>query len=187
MTRETSPAVLPGLSDRGFFAIAGAVSALALAFLGYLLVIRAGNQDAGGLAFMPAVNASLNATSATLIVLGYISIKRKRRDTHKRFMTSAFITSALFLVGYIAYHSVHGDTTFPRTSPLRAFYLPMLASHVILSAVALPLTLVAFFFAFRGSFAKHKKVVKFALPIWLYVSVTGVAIYVMLRAVGAVS
>jgi len=186
MARDASPALLPGLSDRGFFAIAGAVSAAALALLGYLLVIRSG-QDAGALSFMPAVNASLNATSATLIVLGYVSIKRKRRDAHKRFMTSAFITSALFLVGYVAYHSVHAETPFPRTSPLRAFYLPMLASHVILSAVALPLTLVSFFFAFRGSFAKHKQVVKFTLPIWLYVSVTGVAIYVMLRAAGAVS
>ena len=186
MTTQSPPAVLPGLSDRGFFAVVGVVSVLALSLLAYLLVLRTGDHDAGSLSFMPLVNASLNATSATLIVLGYAAIKSKRRQAHKRFMTSAFLTSALFLVGYIVYHSVHGDTTFPRTSPLRAFYLPMLASHVLLSAIALPLTLVAFFFAFRGSFAKHKKVVKFALPIWLYVSVTGVAIYVMLRGVGAV-
>ena len=86
----------------------------------------------------------------------------------------------------VVYHAVHGDTTYPGTGGVRAFYLAMLASHVLLSAVALPLTLTAFFFAFRGSFAKHRKVVKFALPIWLYVSVTGVAIYLMLRAAGAV-
>ncbi len=136
---------------------------------------------------MPLMNAALNATSATLIVLGYVSIKRKRREAHKRFMISAFATSTLFLVGYLVYHAVHGETHYPGDGPIRTFYRAMLASHVVLSAVALPLTLVAFFYAFRGSFQKHRKIVKFALPIWLYVSVTGVLIYVMLRAAGAVA
>jgi len=186
MSAHTPPAVLPGVSDKGFFVAVGVVSAAALSLLAYLLLLRTGDRDAGRLAFMPMVNAAFNATSATLIVLGYVSIKRKRREAHKRFMIAAFAASTLFLVGYLVYHSVHGETTYPGSGPIRTFYRTMLASHVILSAVALPLTLVAFFFAFRGSLAKHRKVVKFALPIWLYVSVTGVAIYAMLRAAGAV-
>jgi putative membrane protein len=183
---STRPALLPGLSDRGFYVAVTGVSIAALGLLTYLLVLRTGNRDAGRLAFMPVVNASLNGTSAVLIVLGYASIKARRRELHKRFMLGALGASTLFLLGYVAYHAVHGDTKYPGSGGIRTFYLAMLASHVILSAVALPLTLTAFFFALRKSFARHKKVVKYALPIWLYVSVTGVAIYVMLRQAGAV-
>ena len=91
------------------------------------------------------------------------------------------VRSTLFLVGYLVYHYVHGDTKYPGTGPIRTVYLSMLVSHIALSAVALPLTLTSFFFALRRNFASHRKVVKYALPIWLYVSVTGVLIFFFLR------
>ena len=181
----TSAPILPRVTDRAFYVFAGVLSAVAIAFLGYLLLLRGGDHRAGSLSFMPAVNASLNGLAAVLITSGYVSIRRRRPDLHKYFMVSAFFASTLFLLGYVAYHFVHGDTHYPGTGAIRAVYLIMLASHVALSAVALPLTLVSFFFAFRRSFTKHRKVVKYTLPIWLYVSVTGVLIFVMLRAAGA--
>lgn len=180
-----SAPLLPRVSDRAFYVFAGVLSAAAIAFLAYLLVLRGGDHQAGALSFMPAVNASLNGTAAVLIVSGYVAIKRRRPDLHKYFMVSAFFASALFLVGYIVYHYAHGDTHYPGAGPTRVVYFTVLISHIALSAVALPLTLTAFFFAFRRSFAKHRKVVKYTLPIWLYVSVTGVLIFLMLRAAGA--
>jgi putative membrane protein len=177
----TVPAVLPRLSDKSFYAFNAALSAAALAFLAWILLLRGGQHDPSALSFMPAVNASLNAVSATLIVAGLVAIKRRKPDTHKYLMVSAFFSSTLFLVGYLVYHYVHGDTRYPGTGPMRTVYFTILVSHIVLSAVALPLTLTSFFFAFRRSFERHKKVVKVTLPLWLYVSVTGVAIYFFLR------
>lgn len=179
---NTAPAVLPRLSDRGFYVFNAVLCAAALAFLAWILVLRGGQHDAGALSFMPAVNASLNAVSAALIVGGFVAIKRRRPDQHKYFMVGAFFSSALFLVGYLVYHYVHGDTKYPGTGVLRPIYFSILISHIALSAVTLPLVLAAFFFALRRSFDRHRKIVKVALPLWLYVSVTGVAIYFFLRA-----
>lgn len=181
-----APAVLPGLSDRNFFVLLAVVCTAALSLLAWLLLLRGGNHDTGALSFMPALNAALNGLSATFIVLGFVAIKRRNQEAHKKLMLAAFGTSTLFLVSYLAYHALHGDTKYPGTGAVRTAYLVVLASHVILSAFALPLTLTSFFFALRKNFKAHRKVVKFTLPIWLYVSVTGVAVYVMLRASGAV-
>ncbi len=178
---NTSPVLVPRLSDRGFYIFNALLSAAALAFLTYILVLRGGAHDPQALSFMPAVNAALNATAASFIVAGYVAIKRRRPDVHRYMMVSAFFASSLFLVGYIVYHYVHGDTRYPGTGPIRTIYLSMLLSHIALSAVVLPLTLASFFFALRQNFASHRKVVKFALPIWLYVSVTGVLIFFFLR------
>lgn len=181
-----APAVLPGLSDRTFFVILAVVCAGALSLLGWLLLLRGGNHDTGALSFMPALNAALNGLSATFIVLGYVAIKRKNQDAHKKLMLAAFGASTLFLASYLTYHALHGDTKYPGTGAIRVVYLVVLASHVILSAFALPLTLTSFFFALRKNFKAHRKVVKFTLPIWLYVSITGVVVYAMLRTSGAV-
>ncbi len=181
-----APAVLPGLSDRSFFVLLAIVCSAALSLLGWLLLLRGGDHHTGALSFMPALNAALNGLSATFIVLGYVAIRRKNQEAHKKLMLAAFGASTLFLVSYIVYHSLHGDTKYPGTGPIRVAYLVMLASHVILSIFALPLTLTSFFFALRRNFKAHRKVVKFTLPIWLYVSVTGVAVYVMLSGSGAV-
>jgi len=180
MLPVSSPAT-PAASDRPFFIVNAVVSTAALAFLAYLLMIHRGSPGSVDLRFMPAVNAALNAVSASLLVVGWLAIKRRSPTLHKYCMVSAFSSSALFLVGYVAYHYVHGDTKYQGTGPMRAVYLIVLASHVILSMAVVPLSLTAFYFAFKRAFDKHKKVTRWALPIWLYVSVTGVLVFFMLR------
>src|SRR6266498_1722408 len=169
-------------SDRPFFIFNALLSTAALTFLAYILLIRKGTAGAGvDLSFLPAVNAGFNAISASFLVAGYFAIKRKAARVHKYCMVSAFAASSLFLVCYVVYHYVHGDTKFQGVGAARAFYLSMLASHVLLSIAVVPLALTSFYFAFKKAFAKHKGVTRWALPIWLYVSVTGVLIFFMLR------
>lgn len=168
-------------SDRTFFAVNAVVSVVALGVIGYLLLAHKGSGDGVDLRFMPAVNASLNAASASLIVAAFVAVKKKAYRAHQYLMTSALGASALFLVGYLAYHAAHGDTKYPPGAPLRGLYLFVLGSHVLLSMAVVPLVLTSFYYAWRKDFARHRGVTKFTLPIWLYVSVTGVLVFAMLR------
>src|SRR5947207_2883048 len=119
------------VADKRFFAFNAVVSALALSLLAWLLLLRSGTAEgAPDLSFMPAVNASFNALAATLLVAGLISIKNRRIDLHRRFMVSAFAASSLFLIGYVTYHYVHGDTKFSGVGPIRSVYFSILISHV---------------------------------------------------------
>jgi putative membrane protein len=168
------------VSDRAFFIFTGVVSTAALAFLAWILVIRRGGPVAGvDLRFLPAVNASLNATAAALLISGWVAVKRGAKRVHQYLMVAAFVASSLFLVCYLAYHYVHGDTRY--VGDFRALYLALLASHVLLSMPVVPLALVAFYFAWRKQFTRHRKVTRWLAPIWVYVSVTGVVVYFMLR------
>ncbi len=171
----------PASSDRTFYVFNAVLSVVALAVLFYILILRRGSGGAGlDLRFMPAVNASLNALAATLLTAGWVAIRRKAVTVHKYCMVSAFAASALFLVGYLAYHFVHGDTKY--VGPMRGLYLSILASHVLLSMGIVPLALSSFYFALvKRSFRQHARVARVTLPIWLYVSVTGVVIFFMLR------
>ena len=130
---------------------------------------------------LPAANASFNALSAICLVLGYINIRRGNRVTHMRFMLSATVFSALFLVSYITYHFFHGDTKFPGHGSVRTAYLTILISHIGLSMVALPLILAALWFALRSQFIFHRRIARWTFPVWLYVSVTGVVVYFALK------
>lgn len=182
-----SPALSEPLPDapagtRSFAIFTAIVSTAALGFLAYILLIRRGG--AGGeldLRFMPAVNAALNATSAALLTAGWWSIKQKKQRAHQYLMVSAFAVSALFLVGYLAYHYVHGDTRFAGTGAVRLVYFAILISHILLSTLVVPLALFAFFFAWKKAWKAHRRVTRVLAPVWLYVSVTGVVIYFMLR------
>lgn len=167
--------------DRRFFAFNAALSIGALAFLGYLLLFRpgAGSRE---LSFLPAVNAGLNGLAAGLLVAGYLAVKRGHRRAHKYWMVSSFAASALFLSCYVAYHYVHGDTAYPGQGAGRVLYLLVLVSHVLLSMAVLPLALSAFYFALRGRLERHRPIGRLLFPLWLYVSVSGVAIFFMLRA-----
>jgi putative membrane protein len=183
-TQASSPLQPVGLisrtSDRSFYIFNAVLSAAALAFLGYILVLRRGVGGAD-LRFLPPLNAALNATAASLLVAGLVAVKRRALVAHKYLMVSAFVASSLFLVCYLAYHFVHGDTKFQGTGPIRAVYFAVLISHIVLSAGIVPMALTSFYFAFKANFARHRKIAKVTLPIWLYVSVTGVLIYFMLR------
>lgn len=168
-------------SDRTFFVFNAVVSTLALAFLAYILMVRRGAGGAGDvdLRFLPAVNAGFNATAAALLTAGWVAIRRGARRVHQYLMVSAFAASALFLVSYLVYHWVHGDTRY--TGPARGLYLFILATHVLSSMAVVPGCLAAFWFAWRKRFERHKRVTRWLAPVWLYVSVTGVVIFFMLR------
>ena len=172
--------LLARTSDRSFYIFNAILSTAALSFLAWLLLVRRGGGGAD-LRFLPPVNAFLNGTAAALLVAGWFAIKRRAIRVHKYLMVSAFAASALFLVCYLAYHFVHGDTKFQGQGPIRAVYFTILISHIVLSAGIVPMALASFFFAFKASFARHRKVARVLLPIWLYVSVTGVVIFFMLR------
>lgn len=167
--------------DRGFWIFNAVISTAAVGFLGWLLLVRESGGVEADLSFMPGVNAALNATAATLLVLGLRAIKNGRREVHKRLMVAAFAASAVFLVGYVLYHYAHGDTPYQGEGAIRIVYFAVLITHVVLSIVMLPMILTTFYLAARERFTSHKKLARWTLPIWLYVSVTGVVIYFMLR------
>ncbi len=159
-----------------------AISAAATLFLFWLIYVHPAS-DAGStrLAFLPALNAVLNGLSATALLIGFTFILARRIAAHRTSMMTAFAFSTLFLVSYILHHALHGDVRYPAHAALRSVYLPLLASHIILAVVALPMVLVTFFFSLTGRFPQHRKIARWTFPIWLYVSVTGVVTYVMLR------
>ncbi len=172
-------------SGRAFLVFNAVLSTAALAFLAWLLLLHDGGGAGADLSFLPAVNAALNSTAAALLVAGWIAIRRGNRRAHQYLMVSAFAASALFLISYVVYHYAHGDTRYPGVGAMRAIYLAVLASHVLLSMAVVPMALSALWLALRRRFAAHKKVTRWLAPIWLYVSVTGVVIFFMLRAAGA--
>jgi len=125
----------------------------------------------------PALNASLNATSAVLLSFGFYFIRRKQVNGHKACMISAFIVSAIFLVFYVVYHLQHGRTHFTGQGWIRPVYFTILLTHTILAIVMVPMILMTLWRALRGQFEKHKRIARWTWPIWLYVSVTGVVVY----------
>ncbi|MGE0787364.1 MAG: DUF420 domain-containing protein [Sandaracinaceae bacterium] len=174
----------PRSHDRTFAIFNALLSTCALAFLAWLLLVHEGAGGALGeeLAFLPALDAGLNATAAVLLAAGWLAIRSGKREVHKYLMVSAFVASALFLVTYVLHHYLHGDTHFTGVGAIRAVYFTILISHVLLSIAIVPMALTAFWLAYRKRFAVHKKVTRVLTPIWLYVSVTGVVLYFMLRA-----
>jgi putative membrane protein len=158
------------------------ISGAAFGFLCWLLYFRrAPGHDSSAITALPAVNAGLNALSAIFLIGGLRAILRRNVGRHWRFMVAAFISSSLFLTGYILYHSVHGDTHFVGTGAIRPIYFFILITHIVLSAVALPLILTSFYLALTRRFTLHPRVARIAFPVWLYVSVTGVLVFLMLR------
>ncbi len=128
----------------------------------------------------PAVNAALNLTSTLLLLAGYWFIRRREVNPHRACMLGAVTSSALFLISYVVYHSLHGATPFPKGGALRAVYFTILTSHTVLALAILPMVLATLVRALRGEYARHRRIARWTLPLWLYVSATGVAIYVML-------
>ena len=129
---------------------------------------------------LPALNATLNAVSAVFLSTGYLLIRRGRRALHKKCMLAALAASTAFLISYVVYHTNTGSRPFPGHGPIRIVYFTILVSHVLLAATILPLALTTTARGLRAQYGRHVKVARWTLPIWLYVSVTGVVIYVML-------
>ena len=129
---------------------------------------------------LPAINASLNALSAVLLVTGYILIRNRQREAHKYAMLAAFSVSVLFLISYLVYHYQVGSVRFPRTGTIRTVYLSILLTHTILAAAVPVLSILTLQRAFQRRFPAHRKIARYTFPIWLYVSLTGVVVYWML-------
>lgn len=129
---------------------------------------------------LPAVNAIMNGTSALLLLAGYLCIRRRIITAHKACMGAAFGTSTVFLISYLTYHYHHGTTRFVGQGWVRPVYFTILISHTILAALVVPLALTTLGRAWKGQFDKHVRVARWTLPIWLYVSITGVVVYWML-------
>lgn len=172
-----------GTSPRPVVGAIIVVSGLAVTFLLWLLYVHHASGDfAGRWMFLPALNALLNGLCAMTLCVGFYFIKHHNQQAHRNSMLLAFVFSSLFLVSYIVNHALHGDTIFPGHGPVRTLYLSILASHVILSIVALPMVLTTFFFSLTGRFAMHRRIARFTFPIWLYVSITGVVVFAFLKA-----
>jgi uncharacterized membrane protein YozB (DUF420 family) len=129
---------------------------------------------------LPAVNASLNALSGVLLLIGYVLIRQRRIETHRKVMIAAFITSSIFLVCYVVYHAQVGSVRFTRQGFVRPLYFTVLVTHVTLAAAVVPLALVTLSRGLKARYARHRAIARWTFPIWLYVSVTGVLVYVLL-------
>jgi len=129
---------------------------------------------------LPTVNAFLNATAFLLLVWGYRLIRRKQIDRHRRVMISAFVTSCLFLICYLIYHAQVGSVRFPHKGVLRTVYLSILGTHTVLAAAVPVLAIITLRRGLTGRYDKHRRIARWTLPIWMYVSVTGVVVYLML-------
>ena len=174
---RTPPSVIAGIL---------AVSALASLFL-FWLVYKHPPSDATHthLLFLPALNAVLNGLAAIALTVGFLHVRARRIRQHRASMFAAFIFSTLFLVSYIANHALHGEFRLPvaHTGALWHSYVILLSSHILLSIIALPLVLITFFLSLTERFRQHRSVAHWTFPIWLYVSVTGVAVFLMQAAI----
>ena len=129
---------------------------------------------------LPAVNATLNATAGVLLLIGFLLIRTGRRQQHRAVMLAAFTASSLFLVSYVVYHAQVGSVRFTREGFVRPLYYAILITHVTLAATVLPLAIVTLTRGLNGRFREHRRIARWTFPVWLYVSVTGVLVYVLL-------
>jgi len=130
--------------------------------------------------FLPAFNALINGTCSVLLLTSLFFIKQKNIAIHRRLNISTFILSSVFLLSYITYHYLAEETIFPKDNSLRPVYLTILISHIILAALVLPLVLISFYFGLTNQLKKHRKIVRWTFPVWLYVTVSGVIVYLMI-------
>jgi putative membrane protein len=164
-------------------ALASAVIATAL-----LVLVYRGGADGplpAWVGWLPFVNATFNSLSAIAIVLGVRAIRRGRREVHRRWMLAALASSTAFLASYVTYHALHGDSRFLGQGIVRPIYFFILVSHILLSVLALPLVLSTFYLSLSGRFDQHRRVATWTFPLWLYVSVTGVVVFLMLQIFGS--
>jgi putative membrane protein len=181
--KSMSTTVAPQASSAKTVAVIILISAIASAFICWLVYFHAPTDVAGThLLFLPATNAFLNGLSTVALLFGFYYIRQRQIPKHRASMLTAFVFSSIFLVSYLVNFTLHGETKFPRHNPLWPFYWKLLLSHILLSVIALPIILITFFFSLSGRFPAHRKIARWTLPIWLYVSITGVIVYAMQAA-----
>lgn len=168
------------MSDKLAFRIVAAVTIAVPALVLLLYLLPKSSTVPPIVTHCPLLNACLNGTCTVLLTISYFAIRRKKVTLHKRLNITAFILSALFLLSYVAYHFFGKETLFPKGNSLRPLYLTILASHITLSAIVLPMVLLSFYYGLTNQVIKHRKLARWTLPIWLYVTITGVVVYLMI-------
>ncbi|MFP8874812.1 MAG: DUF420 domain-containing protein [Myxococcota bacterium] len=172
-----------GLSPKQFGATNAVLTLAVMSFLIWLIYFHDGDGGSSSAETLPRVNAILNAISAVLISLGLWAIKQRKRTLHMRLMSSAFASSALFLITYVYYHSLHGDTHFAGEGVVRPIYFALLISHIVLSMVTFPMILTSFYLGLTDRIETHRRLSKWTWAGWFYVSITGVVVYFMLHVI----
>lgn len=168
------------MKDKSFFTLSIAVSVVVFAVVVVLNIIPKPAFTPEFVKHLPLLNACLNGTCSVLLVISFIFIKQKKISLHKKANILAFFLSSGFLISYILYHYFSEETSFPKDNPLRPIYLIILLSHILLAALVLPFILISFYRGLNMQVEKHKKIVRWSYPIWLYVTITGVIIYLMI-------
>ena len=175
-------AALKSVSDRRAFAIILVLSVAVFSFLFWLVYFKpAARYTSHVIAALPAINAGFNSLSTVFLLGGIVAIRNRQYHRHLRFMFAALASSTLFFICYVIYHNSQGDTKFLAHGLIRPIYFLILISHITLSAVAVPLILLSFYLSLSGKLPLHKRVSRVTFPIWLYVSVTGVLVFAMLK------
>lgn len=174
-------------NDRIYLTIIGIVSILIPVVVALLLFIpQTGNLGDLDVSFLPHLNAVLNSATSIALIAGFYFIKTENIALHRTAMLTAFGLSSIFLVSYVIYHFQGTHTTYP-DSPLKAVYLTILITHIILATVVVPFVLISIYFAITNQISRHKRIVKYTFPIWLYVAVTGVIVYLMISPYYSIS
>lgn len=170
-------------SEKNILILIGLISAMVITFLFWLIYFKPAASSEGlvWVSYLPLVNALLNTITSAFLIVGYYWVKNGNLGAHKKMMYSATCTSALFLISYLLYHHYQGDTKFMGTGLVRPVYFFILISHILLSIVQVPLIFATLYFAFTEKFTKHRKVARITFPIWLYVSVTGVLVFIFIK------
>lgn len=179
MSTPQTPDAISERTARIFIWTASLAIPVVVTILYFMPKVEAGSMRAL-LNGLPLFNAICNGTTAVVLVAAFMAIRKKNVELHKRLMTGALALSLAFLVSYIAYHATSESTIFPKDNPLRALYVFILLSHILLSAIVVPLVLISYTRALARRFDKHRRIARWTLPIWIYVAVTGVIVYLMI-------
>ena len=168
------------MTDKKFFVLSIIVSVVVFSVVVILNIIPKADYIPSFVRQLPLLNAFLNGTCSILLLLSLYFIKQKNIQAHKKINLTAFFLSAVFLVSYILYHYFSEETKFPADNSLRSIYLVILLSHILFAALVLPFILISFYFGLNMKIPQHKKIVRWSYPIWLYVTITGVIVYLMI-------
>ncbi len=168
------------MNDKTIFKIIIAISVVVFGVIVVLYNLPKAEVVPDFVKYLPTLNACINGTCTVLLLISYYSIRNKKVELHKKLNILTFILSALFLVSYILFHSFGIETKFPADNALRPVYLFILLTHILLAAIVLPLVLISFYLGLTNQIAKHRKLTRFSFPIWLYVTSTGVIVYLMI-------
>ena len=171
---------LSGIKEKNILKAIYLISALVFLVVVILGLLPRAQHTPQFIRHLPTLNAILNGTCCILLVISYFQIRKKNVEMHRKLNLTAFILSTLFLVSYVTFHSFGVETRFPADNPMRPFYLAILISHIILAAIVLPLVLISFYFGLTGKIMAHRKITWWSFPIWLYVTFTGVVVYLMI-------